>query len=267
MSRRRRHLAPVTEAVWAVLDEQAARRLRGSLAARRLVDFSGPLGYGHPGVALGRVAALPEPAEGVVARRREVRPMVELEVRCALALEELAVVDRGGADPDLGALDEAAGRIALAEDRLVFHGLPEAGIVGILPGSPHSPVELAGDAASFPKAVAKAVGQLERAGVEGPYGVALSPQLHASLLQASEHGGYPVLEHVRLVTQGPVVPAAALEGAVVLSLRGGDFELQVGEDLGLGYVAHDDQRVHLLLDELLTFSNHGPEAAVVIGGR
>jgi uncharacterized linocin/CFP29 family protein len=267
MNRRRRELAPLTEAAWQAVDEQAARRLRGSLAARHLVDFEGPLGYGHPGVALGRVSPLPAPAEDVVARRREVRPMVELEVRCQLALEELAVVDRGGADPDLGPLEEAAGRIALAEDRLVFQGLPEAGVVGIVPGTPHPRVQLSGDVASFPKAVAKAVGQLEREGVEGPYGTAVAPELHASLLQAAEHGGYPVLEHVRLVTQGPVVPAAAVQGAVVVSLRGGDFVLQVGEDLGVGYLSHDHQSLTLVLDELVTFSNHGPEAAVVLSDR
>ena len=73
-----------------------------------------------------------------------------------------------------------------------------------------------------------------------------------------------MLNHVRLLLEGPVVWAPAVECAVVLSVRGGDFQLTSGQDLSIGYVDHDAATVRLQLEESLTFRALTPEAAVVI---
>ena len=57
----------------------------------------------------------------------------------------------------------------------------------------------------------------------------------------------------REVLDGPLVRAAAIEGGVLLSVRGGDYELTVGQDLSIGYAAHDRQTVELYLTESFTF--------------
>jgi len=75
-------------------------------------------------------------------------------------------------------------------------------------------------------------------------------------------GGYPVLQHVRRLIDGPLVWAPGLEGAVVLSMRGGDFQLTVGQDFSVGYLDHDAQRVQLYIEESFTFWLQSPQAAV-----
>ena len=58
--------------------------------------------------------------------------------------------------------------------------------------------------------------------------------------------------------------APGVDGAVVLSLRGGDFLFESGEDLVVGYDHHDAGNVHLYLVESFTFRAVTPEAAVAL---
>ena len=83
--------------------------------------------------------------------------------------------------------------------------------------------------------MAKAVEALLAAGIEGPYGLALGPEAYTRVLETSEHGGYPLLEHLRQIAGGPLVWAPGVAGAVVVSLRGGDFLFESGEDISIGY--------------------------------
>ena len=85
--------------------------------------------------------------------------------------------------------------------------------------------------------MAKAVEALLSAGIDGPYGLALGPDAYTRVLETSEHGGYPLLEHLREIVGGPLVWAPGVEGAVVVSLRGGDFLFDSGEDISIGYRA------------------------------
>ena len=59
-----------------------------------------------------------------------------------------------------------------------------------------------------------------------------------------------------------MVWAPAVDGAVVLSQRGGDFELTVGEDFSIGYRSSDAASVDLYIEESLAFRINTPEAAV-----
>ena len=47
--------APISDAAWREIDEEARERLIAALAARKLVDFSGPHGWEHSASPLGRV--------------------------------------------------------------------------------------------------------------------------------------------------------------------------------------------------------------------
>jgi uncharacterized linocin/CFP29 family protein len=51
-------------------------------------------------------------------------------------------------------------------------------------------------------------------------------------------------------------------GAAVLSQRGGDFELIVGQDFSIGYLEHSATMVRLYLQETFTFRVLSPEAAI-----
>ncbi|MBV8464277.1 MAG: bacteriocin family protein [Acidimicrobiales bacterium] len=258
-----RELAPITETAWSQIDEEASRSLKHFLAARRLVDFSGPHGWDHSAVDLGRVHPLEADAlGGVEGARRRVLPLVELRATMRVEREELVAADRGATDLDLDDVRAAGRAAALAEDRIVFDGYEPAGIEGIVPSSPHPPVAISSDYSEYPEHVARAVALLRGSDVAGPYGIALGPRCYTGVTETTEHGGYPVLEHLRQLLDGPVVWAPSVDGAVVLSLRGGDFELTVGEDFAVGYRSSDVRSVELYIEETVAFQVNTPEAAV-----
>lgn len=268
MSVLHRSLAPISDRAWQTLDDEARKVLKLHLAARKLVDFVGPLGLEAASVNTGRSEALKAgPHEDVTAARRESLPLVELRTDFELTRAELDAIDRGAADPDLAPLQDAAKRIARAEDGAVFHGYAAAGIGGIDQRSAHAPIPLEDDFALYPRAVATATRLLRTAGVDGPYAIALGPRCYAGLLEATASGGYPILDMVRRSIDGPLVWAPAVNGAIVMSTRGGDFELTVGQDLSIGYASHDARSVRLHLLESLTFRVLTPEAAVAMTYR
>jgi uncharacterized linocin/CFP29 family protein len=258
-----RDKAPISDAGWGMLDEEASDRLKPALAARKLVDFSGPHGWEYSATNLGRVTVLSAgPAEGVSGLQRRVLPLVEVRADFELSRSELRDADRGADDTDLEALDKAAHQIAIAENVAVFHGWSGA-ITGIAEASPHDPLQL-GEADGYPRPVASAVERLLCSGVTGPYGLALGRDQYRRVVETAEHGGYPLLDHLRKIIEGPIVWSPGVDGAVVLSLRGGDFVLESGQDLSIGFDSADSEVVRLYLEESFSFHVATPEAAVAL---
>ncbi len=257
-----RELAPISAAAWSEIEKEAKRTLRASLAARKLVDFSGPKGLATSAIGTGRrqpVSAGGE--EGVEASLHESQPLAEIRVPFELPRDELDAIDRGANDPNLDPVIDAAQRIARVEDRAVFHGHSSALIKGICESAPGEPVVLSANYEDYPLAVARAVARLRSAGVDGPYALALSKQCYTGITETTK-GGYPVIQHVKRLLDGPLVWAPALEGAAVLSTRGADFELTVGQDVSIGYLDHDRTKVRLYFQESFTFRVLTPHAAV-----
>jgi uncharacterized linocin/CFP29 family protein len=257
--------APITDAGWKLIDEEARERLLPGLASRRLVDFSGPHGWEHSATNLGRVErANVSEQKGVEANRRVVLPLVELRSRFTVSREELRAGDRGALDVDFESLDAAAQRLVDAENTAVFHGWPKAGIEGITASTPHKAITRGKSFEDYPGCVARAIELLLRNGIDGPYGLALGREDYTSVVETAEHGGYPLLDHLRNLIKGPIAWAPGVNGAVVVSLRGGDFCLDSGEDISVGYETHDTETVSLYLEESFSFRVLTPEAAVAI---
>ena len=256
-----RALAPLSARAWERIENDARGLLRTRLAARRLVDFVGPLGWQHSAIDLGSVRVLDGRApDGALVRLRRVRPLLELRIPFELELAELELVDRGASRVDLAPLHDAAKIFAASEDTALFEGYPEADIPGIIGDATQAGVDLPTDAARLPDAVTAALEQLRLAGVSGPYGMALGPDSYAALEAAGD--GYPVLKHVQRLLAGPVVWAPSLSAGVVLSRRGGDFRLVCGRDAAIGYLGHDEKKVRLYLEESFSAEINTPEAAV-----
>ena len=258
-----RALAPVSDSGWELLDKEARSRLTAALAARKVVDFAGPHGWEHSAINLGRttdVAA--SPVEGVTGRQRRVLPLVELRTDFAIRLSELRDHDRGRPDVGLDELDDAAHRIAVAENIAVFHGWNDVGVTGIATASPHSAQTLGAEAESYPRPVAAAVELLLQTGIGGPYALALGREQYTRVVETVEHGGYLLLDHLRKILDGPVVWAPGLNGAMVVSLRGGDFRFESGQDFAIGYDRHDAEAVYLYIEESFSFVVATPEAAI-----
>jgi uncharacterized linocin/CFP29 family protein len=259
-----RSLAPISDAGWKMLDEEARERLRPALAARKLVDFSGPHGWSYSATNLGRIGPLAgAPREGVTGAQRRVLPLIEMRAAFELTLAELRDADRGAVDVELEPLDAAAHQIAVAENVAVFHGWHGA-FEGIDELSPHEGLPLGERADDFPRPVAEAIERLLCSGISGPYALALGGEQYRRVVETAEHGGYPLWEHLEKILGGPIVWAPGVKGAVVLSLRGEDFLFESGQDLSLGYLSHDAETVRLYLEESFSFRVVTPEAAVVL---
>ncbi|MFD5765461.1 family 1 encapsulin nanocompartment shell protein [Streptomyces sp. NPDC127049] len=258
-----RELAPITPAAWAEIEEEARRTFRRNVAGRRVVDMPDPAGAGLAAVGTGHLTDLAPPAPGVLARLREARPLVELRVPFTVARSAVDDVERGAKDSDWEPVKDAARTLALAEDRTVFDGYAAAGVRGMRPASSNPPVALPVEAGEYPDAVSRALTALRLAGVDGPYALLLGADEYRAVSETSDHG-YPIAAHLGRMLDGPPIWAPALKGGLVLSTRGGDFELRLGQDVSIGYTRHDADTVELYLHETLTCFTYTDEAVVVL---
>jgi len=258
-----RELAPVSAAAWAGIEEEAKRTFARHAAARKAVDVTGPDGLTLAGMGTGHVTAIDPPADGVTASLRDWRPVVELRVPFTLSRTQVDSVERGALDPDWQPVKDAAKKIAFAEDRAVFDGYAAAQITGIRQASSNPALTLPDEVRNYPDVVSKAVSQLRLAGVAGPYSLLLSADAWTAVSETSDHG-YPIREHLARVLDGDIIWAPAIDGALLLSGRGGDYELRLGQDLSIGYLSHDADSVHLYFAESFTFAVYTTEASVPI---
>jgi uncharacterized linocin/CFP29 family protein len=263
MNNLHRELAPVSDAAWAQIEEEAIRTFKRYIAGRRAVDVKGPSGTPLSAVGTGHLRALPGSREGVVARQREVKALVELRVPFELSRADIDDVERGANDSDWQPVKDAAKRIAFAEDAAIFEGYADASIGGIREGTSNEKMALPADVRQYPDAIAQGLSQLRLAGVNGPYCVLLGSEAYTALAETSDHG-YPVLEHVKRLVDEKIIWAPAIEGAFVVTTRGGDFELHLGQDLSIGYLNHTDAAVRLYLQESFTFLLLTSEASVAL---
>jgi uncharacterized linocin/CFP29 family protein len=263
MNNLHRELAPISDAAWEQIEEETTRTLKRYLAGRRIVDVPTASGIALPAVGTGHLLPIAPPDQDILARQRQVMPLVELRVPFELTREAIDDVERGSDDSDWQPAKDAARKIAFAEDRAIFNGYAAAGIQGIRQGTSNPIVALPADVRAYPNAIAQALSQLRLVGVNGPYSVLLGADAYTQLAEVSDHG-YPVLEHVKRIVDGNIVWAPAIEGAFVLTTRGGDFELNIGQDISIGYLSHTDTVVRLYLQESFTFRLLTSEASVAL---
>lgn len=263
----KRKLAPVLPDAWKLIDAEAARVLRLHLAGRKLVDYQGPHGWTYAAVNTGRLDLLDRgPDADVNIGVRRVQPLIEVRLPVRLSIMELDSVARGAENPDLTAVVQAAEKAARVEDDAIFNGLASAHIAGIIPASPHTPLPMPADPRQLPREILRAKEILRRAGVNGPYALVLGSDAYEKVFAAAEEG-YPLAKRIeQQLVDHPIVRASAVKGGVLLSLRGGDYELVVGQDLSIGYAFHEKHQVELYLTESFTFRILEPAAAVALTG-
>jgi len=264
MNNLHRELAPISESAWAEIEAEARRTFIRHVGGRRVVDVIGPTGSTLSAVGTGHLRDVDARLDGVIARQRLAQPVVELRVPFTVTRQAVDDVERGAKDSDWQPVKDAAKRIGYAEDRTIFGGSSATGIVGIAPFSSNAPLPVPADVRTFPDTVAQAVSALRLAGVAGPYSLLLSADAYTAVAETTDHG-YPIRDHLaRLLHDGEIIWAPALDGALLVSTRGGDYELHLGQDLSIGYLAHDVNVIELYLQETLTFLALTAEASVVL---
>jgi uncharacterized linocin/CFP29 family protein len=263
MNNLHRELAPISNGAWAQIEEEASRTLKRHLAARHVVDVQGPKGLEFSAAGTGHIRPIEAPSEGIQAAEREIKALVEFRVPFELTRQAIDDVERGANDSDWSPLKEAARKIAFAEDRAVFEGYAPAQIQGIRQGASNPVLTLPTDIKNYPDTIAKAVSELRLAGVNGPYALLLGAEPYTAIGGGSDDG-YPVLKHIRPLVDGEIIWAPAIKGGFVLTTRGGDFALHIGQDLSIGYLSHSETVVRLYFQETFTFLLLTTEAAVVL---
>ncbi|HEX4422009.1 MAG TPA: family 1 encapsulin nanocompartment shell protein [Kofleriaceae bacterium] len=261
----KRSHAPITNEAWDQIDDEARRVLELHLAGRKFVDFDGPHGWKLAALGTGRLDHIKDEANTLVGTAiREVQPLVELRAPITLPILELDHAARGAKDLDLDAVIATAEHVAHAEDSAIFYGYKPGKIRGILEASPHTPIDVK-SALDWPRALTAAKETLRQAGVNGPYALIASPDAYDELI-ASGDDGYPLRKRIEdNIINSPIIWAPALKtGALLVTTRGGDFQLTVGQDLSVGYHTRDRDSVELYITESFTFRVLEDRAAILL---
>ncbi len=261
----RKSMAPISDGAWQEIEQQAGLTLKGNLMLRGLVDFSGPHGLQLAAINTGKLQKTHNNAkDGVAWSLRASLPLVEVRTPLRLDRAELDSVERGAADPDLEALEEAARRMAIFEENVLLNGLSDAGIQGLAKASAHQPVAVKDAGAdSLFSAIADGILALEQAGINGPYALLLGDDDYQAL-RIGTPGGYPIARRAGELLAGGIHWSPAVKGGLLLSRRGGDFEMTSGQDIAIGYQEHDAESVTLFFTESFTFRVLEPAAAIML---
>ena len=228
MSHLLREHAPITEASWSLIDDEARERLTPALAARKLVDFAGPHGWEHSATNLGRThRARRRAGDGVKPRSAACWRSSSCGRRSRSRAPSCATPTGAREDVDLAALDDGRPSHRDGGEPRRLPRLAGRGHHGHRARPRRTTRSRSARTASCTRATSpRAVEALLRAGIDGPYGLALGPDAYTRVLETTEHGGYPLLDHLRKIIGGPLVWAPGVDGAVVVSQRGGDFLLR-----------------------------------------
>jgi uncharacterized linocin/CFP29 family protein len=248
----RRHLAPITDTAWEEIDGNAKIFLSAFLSARKIVDVVGPKGLDYAALPLGRLDLPKQQKKGEVEYGvHRVQPLVEARVDFALNIWELDNVARGARDIDFGAMEEAARKIALFEETAVYNGFKPGGIAGMKSAGRYKPLKLTTDAEKIPETISTGITQFVEETVEGPYALIAGPEVWRLISSAGR--GYPLRKRIESLLGGPIVLSPFIEDGFLVSMRGGDLRLVLGQDFSIGYNSHDSKTVRLYFTESFTF--------------
>lgn len=258
----KKSLAPITDKAWGEITEQLEEILKTYLTGRKFVDIDGPNGLEFGSVSTGRLVTPDDQTNnGVNYGIREVLPLVEIRKPFELDLWELDNIERGAKDADLEPLEKAAKEVALFEEKAIYEGFEPASIKGLKTSSEKAPVTVPSDVNDFIKEIGNQSVYLKENAVEGPYTLVISAKDWLSLVELSE--GYPIQKQIQEILGGKVIINHSNENTFLVSERGGDYELVLGQDITLGYDSHDTKNVKLYLTASFTFRVLSPEAVVV----
>ncbi|HLR31144.1 MAG TPA: family 1 encapsulin nanocompartment shell protein [Fodinibius sp.] len=254
-------LAPITEAAWAEIYEEATDIFSSVLSARKFVDVDGPKGLDYSGVHTGRIDIESNKNDSVQYGLNRLLPLVETRAGFSLDIWELDNASRGAEDVNLENLEKAAREIASFEEKAIYYGLEKAGIEGISQQAEHKSVELPESTNELMNTLSKELTVFKCGGIEGPYSLVLNENDWERI--SSQIDDYPLRRQIKDMLEGSIILSPFINGGFLVSERGGDFRLTLGQDLSIGYHFHDKETVELYFTESFTFQCFEPQAVCV----
>jgi uncharacterized linocin/CFP29 family protein len=262
----KRNIAPITDEAWNEINDQTDKVKKNYLSARKFVDIDGPNGFDFSAVSTGRLAtSAKKTKDGVNYGIRRVLPLVEVRAPFELDLWELDNLSRGAKDIDLDSLEKATKQIAEFEENTIYKGLKNAGIRGLVENINYGEVYLPEKHQNIIKFVGAQINALQRNSVEGPYSLVLNEKYWLELINIVD--GYPYIKQLSDLLGGQIIVNDHCEKSFLVSERGGDFELTLGQDMSVGYDSHNTKKIKLYLTESFTFRVLSPEAVVVLSEK
>jgi uncharacterized linocin/CFP29 family protein len=247
----RRGLAPITDEAWDQIETTAKRTLQACLSARRVVDVEGPKGWDYAAVNLGRLEKTHQEPNEVGYGIRAVLPLVECRMMFSLDCWEMDNASRGAGAVELGPLEEAARKIAMFEETAIYKGFGPGGIQGLKGSAGHEALKFSGEPGNLLETVAQGLTEFTHAAVEGPYVLLAGSKLWQAI---SEHNQcYPLRTQLERLLGSALILNPFVEESFLISLRGGDMKLTLGQDFTVGYHSHTAEKVELYLTESFTF--------------
>lgn len=258
----KRSLAPITDEGWEEIDEQAREVLINQLTGRKFVDVTAPQGWELSAVSEGRLDIKEDDPEKVRYGIRKTSPLVETRTSFTLNIWELDNLSRGAKDLDLSSLEDAAQKSAKFEEDVIYKGLKGSEIKGLTQVSEAS-FEIPEGPEGVIEAISKGVLTFQDNSIEGPYSMVANRDLWQKIAKSSK--GYPLKRHLEDLIDGSIIYNPYLENALLVSTRGGDYELILGQDFSIGYENHDSTEVKLFITESFSFRILEPGAVVTLG--
>ncbi len=258
----RKSMAPISDQAWAEINDNAKEVLSSVLSARKFVDVEGPKGWDFAALSLGRVNVPGNQNGDVQYGIHRVLPLIETRVPFELDIWELDNIARGARDINLDNMEEAARKLARFEEDAIYNGFESGNIKGLKECSDYEPITLPGDDDEIIGAISEGIAKLKVASVEGPYSLVLNAELWQRFNASGT--GYPLRKRVERLLGGAIIMAPYIDDAYLVSERGGDFEMVIGQDISIGYESHNQKTVQLYFTESFTFQVVDPSAVVVL---
>lgn len=257
----RKSLAPISSQAWEEINDTAKDVLTSVLSARKFVEVEGPKGLDYAALPVGRINIPANQKASVKYGIHQVLPLIESRIPFELDIWELDNMARGAEDIDLDALEDAAREIAKFEENVIYEGLKNANVEGLKKSSDYAPITFPKNNEEIGTAITKAVAQLKDKSIEGPYTLVLSSEKWQQVNAFSK--GYPLRKQLESLLGGSIILAPNINDAYIVSERGGDFKLVLGQDISIGYESHNNKKVQLYFTESFTFQVIDPAAVVV----
>jgi uncharacterized linocin/CFP29 family protein len=252
-------LAPVTDEGWNQLNEEATDILTSVLSARKFVDVDGPYGLDFGAVHTGRINT--DKKGDVHYGINKVLPLIEVRTSFTMDIWELDNASRGAESLNWDAMEEAACKLATFEENVIYHGLKKAGVPGLKNCSQYDAAELPESTDALLNALSRQLAVFKKNGIEGPYSLVVNPDDWERL--TGELDGYPLRRQINSLLDGSIILSPFIEETFLVSKRGDDFRLTLGQDISIGYQFHDEEKVKFYFTESFTFQCFEPAAVAV----
>ena len=260
--------APFSDELWSRLTQAVVASAKETLVARRFMPFAGPLGPGAAYAAIDSDRKQETAADGVaVLSGRALSQIPQLFEDFWLYWRDLAQAEQDGLPADINAARTAATDLAFREDGMVFYGVKELGIDGLLTAKgvqTHKKGDWNTGETAYTD-VSSAIAMLLKSRRMSRHTLVVSQDIYIQLQHIVPGTG--VMESTRLekMLEGRLFFSPALQpgAAMLLSAEPQYMDLLVGQDIAVAYTEAVDLNHHLRVLETALPRVKAPEAIVV----